>query len=140
VVNVVHHYIVVQLVRSSPLTPKHNISEALLFMLNYKLLNIIWTQHRISRCIKQSQVYTTHISSRIVMVLFMVSTCCDLRCNSKASEILVTIPITSNMGRNTVLQHGLFSYIYNTLLYRDLPVKYSLLSTRDGSFSIGVRE
>jgi hypothetical protein len=74
------------------------------------------------------------------MVLFMVSTYCDLRCNGKASEISATIPIISNMEKTMFYNIDLFSYIYNILLYRDLPVKYSLLSTCDGSFSMGVRE
>jgi hypothetical protein len=33
-----------------------------------------------------------------------------------------------------------FAYIYNVFVYRNLHVKYSLLSTSDGSFSMGVRE
>jgi hypothetical protein len=33
-----------------------------------------------------------------------------------------------------------FAYIYNVFVYRNLPIKYFLLSTSDGSFSMGVRE
>jgi hypothetical protein len=34
----------------------------------------------------------------------------------------------------------LHAYIYNVFVHKNLPVKYSLMSTSDGSFSMGVRE
>jgi hypothetical protein len=52
------------------------------------------------RLIKLNQSSITNLSSRIVTILLKVSICCDLGRNGKASEIVVTTPITSNMGNN----------------------------------------
>jgi hypothetical protein len=42
----------------------------------------------------------TNLASRIVTVLFKVSTCCDHRRNGTAPEIIVTAPITSVVADN----------------------------------------